>query len=673
VQDEYQIKLTSLDDYVEDMKKAVKDKELFVHKGEMRYTAIEAGFNGLLGDIYSSRVILKLMNDEAENELIAVSEPLSVFSSMTGGSYEHTLLDRAWLELLKNHAHDSLCGAAINEAHKDNPARFRAVTAIARECSRKATEELWTKLDTAKNFKEGDITITFFNTLPTTRKGVQPVILDAPCTIVDGSVIKPSDGSEPLTKAMVADKTVTYEFFDIVDEQGAEIPYVLLEKEKTEMEVERKLDSNALSYKVIRNRLLLDVDIPAFGYKTYAFRPRVRKYVTHPEPGKDRALIAQPDGILENEFIKVKINHNGTFDYTDKQTNRTVQTMHYFSDEGSVGNAHIRKEPLRNYTVTSLANSAALSLVENNSLRATWRIDIVLQIPAEVDLQSRNRSQYLVDLPVTTYLTLRKGAEYLEIKTRVDNSAHDHRLRVMFPTDIKTDFVDSDGPFDVLRRNIQWYVTGDNMEKNYPAQPMGDFVSLSDGKQGVSFFSKGLREYEAVDDKRRTLAITLLRCHRAYMLATTGLMTPEEYAAQDGQHSPGVTEFEYAVCLHKGNWKQGGIAQISRRFKVPQKIIQGVPKPGTLPDSNSFLNITPAEHIRFSALYRDEGTKGYVLRLWNSHNEPLTATIESPFEFKSITKISMDGERKEKELAQDGNTWLLPLRKAEISTLLLQK
>jgi mannosylglycerate hydrolase len=98
----------------------------------MRYTTIEAGYNGLLGATQFVASKSKLMNDLAQRELINIAEPLSAISAMLGGSYENNLLNRACLYLLKNHAHDSICGAAIDAAHPDNPFRFRATTAIAK-------------------------------------------------------------------------------------------------------------------------------------------------------------------------------------------------------------------------------------------------------------------------------------------------------------------------------------------------------------------------------------------------------------------------------------------------------------------------------------------------------------------------------------------------------------
>jgi len=673
VQDRYFLQQSSLDDYVKEIKKSISTQKLPILKGEMRYAAIEVCFNGLYGMTHSSRIPLKLMNDEAETELIDVAEPLSSLSSIIGGSYESDLLDRAWLELLKNHAHDSICGAAIDEAHKDNPTRFRAVCSIARECSRKACEEIWTKLDTASTFNEGDITITFFNTLPIPRDGVQKVIIDVPNITCGDMIIEPCSGAGPIRDGLDPDQMITYQQFDIIDEAGQTVEYELLEKEIVDIEVERKLDSNAAAYKnMLRNRILMNVSIPPFGYRTYVLRPCKRRYVFNPQPGPDRKLIAQPDGILENEFLKISINQNGTFDITNKQSKKQIKGMHYFCDNGSIGIAHLDKTPLRDYTVTSLCNPAVLTLLENNTLQATWRIDLELTVPAEADLDGRNRFNKLVPLPISTYLTLLKGARRIEIKTCIENVAKDHRLRVLFPTDIKTNHVHVDGPFDVIKRNIQWNITGDNAESHYATQPMKKFVSLTNGTNGITFLCKGLNEYEVMDDPRRTMAITLLRTHRAYMLANRGLKTPEEYDRQMGQHCLGSMEFEYAIYVHEGNWEDGKVIAQADDFKTPQRIIQGVPKSGSLIATNSMLSITPAEHIHFSAFYKTEKENSYILRVWNSHSAPVVGSIKTSFKPKSITKISMDEERKGEKLKKDNDVWTLPLRKAEIASLLLE-
>jgi hypothetical protein len=479
---------------------------------------------------------------------------------------------------------------------------------------------------------------------------------------------------EPINRQSIEgfdpDKMVTYDYFDIVDEKGSKIPNKLLEREKTQIEVERRLDSNAATYDIIRNRVLIKVDIPAMGYRTYALRPRVRNYITNPQPGSDRAMIARGEGILENEKIRVAIKGNGTFDLLDKSSGKKYTEMHYFCDNGSLGGAHQNKTPMRDYTVTSLGNSAQITLLENNALRATWQIDLKMHVPASAHYDGTNRSEQKVEIPITTQLTLKKGSDRLEIKTTVCNSARDHRLRVMFPTDIKTDFAYASAPFDVVKRKIQWLVTADNMEGHYPFQPMQDFVTLSDDSAGLSFMSRGLGEYEVIDDARRTLAITLLRTHRAYMLANRGAKTPDEYARQRGQHCLETMELNYALYPHKGSWSDAQVIARAQDYKTPFRVIQGVPKQGELPATDSLVRIVPAEHVQLSAFYRNE-QGAYILRVWNSSDKPVDAMIETPVKFKSAQKISLDETRQVQELSKASNGWNLPLRKAEIATLRL--
>ena len=673
VQKGYFIKQSSLDEYVESALKEADKKKLKKIKGEMRFTGIEAGFNGLLGATHSSRTYLKLMNDESQRELINIAEPLCSINSMLGNTYEQNLLDRAWRELLKNHAHDSICGAAIDIAHKDNPSRFRATTSIARECCRKACEEIWINTDTKSKFKDGDLTLTFFNTLPIARKSVEQLVIDAPKITVGDVVIEPCTGVGPIIEGYDPDKEVSYMYFDIIDEKGKKVPYKLLEREDISIEVERKLDSNAAVYKVQRNRVLVEVDVPAFGHKTYALRPRTRKYEKNPKPKADRKLIAAQDGVLENEFIKLKINANGTFDLTDKKTKKTVEGMHYFSDNGSIGAAHINKFPMRDYTVTTLGNSALLTLVENNELRATWKVDLEMKIPASADLDGRNRSEKTVTIPITTYVSLRRGAKFLEIKTKLTNVARDHRLRVMFPTDVKTDFAYADGPFDILKRQIQWDEVAENMESYHPFKPMLNFVDLSDAKAGMAFMSKGLNEYEAMDDKRRTLAITLIRTTRHYMAANRSLFTPEEYEKHhSGQHCLGDIEFEYALYPHSGEVSLSEVFNVSQDYKVDVRVIQGIPKKGKLPCSGSFIKLAPTDKIHISAFYKADSGKNYILRLWNSSKKKTEVKLSSYFKFKSVKKVTMDEETELSEIKQKGGKWSFSAKPAEIITLLIK-
>lgn len=670
-QDEYRIVQSGVDDYVAACLDGLDTESVPVHKGEMRYTLVEAGFNGLLGSTHSSRIDLKLQNDLAQRELINVAEPLSAMSAMFGGSYEHSLLGRAWLYLLKNHAHDSICGAAIAQAHLDNPYRFRAVTDLARECSRKACEEMWAKINTAGSFADGDLTLTFFNTLPNPRKRVELVVVDSPRPNFGNFKVEACTGVGPIVEGFDPDKMLTFQYFDIVDEAGNKIPYTILDREDIDMEVERKLDSDAAVFDILRTRLLLEVELPAMGYRTYAVRPRLREYETDPKPNGERERIAGHRGTLENEFIKLKINPNGTFDLESKETGRLLAGLHAFIDDASTGNAHKHRGTLRDFEVSSLCNTTRLSLVENNAMRGTWKIDQELMVPNRAATNAKDRSQDLVPLAVSTRITLKKGSRRVELKTTLDNPARDHRLRVLFPTGVKTDFAHADSPFDVVKRCILWDDVKDNMEGFHPFQPMQRFVTVSDGADGFSFMGKGLGEYEVMDDEDRTLAVTLLRTSRVAMKANRGQMTPDEMERHNGHHILGKLECEYAITVHKGGWDTAQIPQLADDFRTPVRILQGVPTSGKLPSTLSLMEIGNPE-IQVSAFYKSEQADGYILRLWNSAASDRETSISFKVDVHSAKIVAMDEEREIAPLDCSGKTIRLGIEKSQILTLLIQ-
>ncbi|MEN6386458.1 MAG: glycoside hydrolase family 38 C-terminal domain-containing protein, partial [Phycisphaerales bacterium] len=468
------------------------------------------------------------------------------------------------------------------------------------------------------------------------------------------------------------DQMVTFQYFDIFDEDGKKIPFKILERENIDLEVERKLDSNAAVYDILRNRVLLEVDVPPMGYRTYAVRPRKPNYVFAPQPEGSRPLIALPNGILENEYLKVLINHNGTLNVLDKTSGRQVNGLHYFCDDASTGNAHKHKGTLRDFTVTGLCEKAILTLIENNALRASWKIDIEMAIPDSADINNRNRSQTKVLLKISTLITLKKGSKLVEFKTIIDNNARDHRLRVMFPTGICTNYSYADSAFDVIKRSVLWDQVGDNMEAYHPYKPMQRFVTVSDDKEGFSFIAKGLNEYEVIDDPQRTLAITLLRTSRAYMRANRGLMTPDEYARNIDKQCLGRLEFEYAICLHEGNWNKGGIHLAADAFRMPMRVIQGVPKKGPLPSTQSLFTLEPADDIQISAFYKSEEAGGYILRLWNTKDNDVKTRIKFNTDIVSVESVSLDEESKHETLKVSNAAIELIIMPFKIVTLLLK-
>lgn len=656
-----EIKQSSLDEYFDAVIKDSNDDELFVHDGELRFPAVINGFNALLGATHSSRIKLKILNQKCETLLMNHAEPLASIAAMYGWEYPTTILNNAWSFLLQNQAHDSICGAAVDQAHEDMLYRFSLAETVGQEVSSFSITHLFNKIDTASDFKPEDYTITLFNTTQFDREEVLALVIDLPDG-QQGGIVDPATG--------VGGSDTSVEYYDIIDKDGKEYEYQELSKEKVQVSVERHLDTAGIKGKFQRRKVLLKADVPAMGYKTYALRPRGPRYVELPQNGPDRPLIARPSGILENEHIKVKINSNGTFDLTHKETFKVMEGMHYFTDSGEVGSAHVSRAPQRNNIRTTLGAVADITMLESNELRGVYRIDMTLKVPVAATLDDRDRRAETTDLPLTTWLTLEKGSRHLKIKTKLSNHARDHRLQVNFPTRVKTDYVNVESAFAVEKRCVRWTETKDNFEKFFPFQPMQNFVELNDGKFGVAFLNRGLREYEVQDDSERTMSLTLLRTHRAYMTANTE-MTPEEFDQYTGLQCFGDLEAEYAIYPHTGDWDSGSVLEEAYNYKVDIKALQGVAKSGELPCAGSFFKITPANKIMLSAIKQAESGQGYILRVWNNSSDEVAAKIGFTVPVKSAKRLKLD-ETELEEVKLSKNEISFKIAAHKIETLLLQ-
>jgi len=650
---------SSLDEYMDAIVNENKDKELPLHKGELRYTTVEHGsFNALLAATHSSRIKLKLFNEKVETNLICLAEPLAALAAFYGKEYPRANLNRTWESLLKNHAHDSICGAAVDLAHEDMLYNFSVANTVAEEIAGRSVISLYKRINTAKHFKRTDHIVTVFNTLGMPRTGVVPVVIDLP---------KESRGGE---KEIGVDGANTGDvFYDIVDSQGRAIEYAELSCEPIKIGVERELDCKAIKFPADRRRILIKAEIPAMGYNTYALRKRKPNYIPHPRIGPDRPLIARENGVLENEHLKATIHANGTFSLYHRETGRLMDNLHYFTDSGETGSAHISNQPQRNPIMTSHGNAAKITMVETNLLRGIYQIELTLQVPAAATLDGRDRLRQTVEIPIKYWLTLEKECPYLKIKTRIRNEARDHKLCVNFPSGVKTDWATVESVFAVEKRCIRWTQTGDNFEPCMPFQPMQNFVDLNDNQIGLGVLNKGLREYEIKDDADRTIAVTLLRTQRAYMTANQD-MTPEEFDKYTGLHSFGDFEYHYALYPHIGDWDDGQVLQAAYQFKVDVKAIQGVSMEGELPCTNSFIAVAPADRVMVSSLKMAENGHGFILRLWNTTPANLAVTIDTTLPVSSVQGLRLD-ETPLSPVSFDNGRIVLEIGPHKIVTLLL--
>ena len=138
-QSEIRLRFGSFEDYLAALRASTEQAPLPVFSGDL----LGQADHPLLRNVLSSRVDLKILNHRAQSLLTRVVEPLAAWAHENGlPAIEPALLQTAWDALLKNHAHDDICGCSVDDVHLDDVQRFREVLAVGQEMVTRQIEHL---------------------------------------------------------------------------------------------------------------------------------------------------------------------------------------------------------------------------------------------------------------------------------------------------------------------------------------------------------------------------------------------------------------------------------------------------------------------------------------------------------------------------------------------------
>ena len=601
---------SNLPDYLNDLKSSLKEygTKLEVITGEMRRPTREGIHNSLMGHVMSSRIYLKLQNEQSQTSLAKWAEPMAGVASLLGFSYPKPYLDLAWKYLLQNHAHDCICGCSVDPVHETMEYRFKQSKIISDELTQRVFWQIVPEIDRSK-LGEKDMAITVFNPLPFARSEVMTLGVDFPIEWHTGNVA-------------------------IYDLDGKEIPNQISERGGVAPEMLQPLNAQVCPH---MDRYMLRVpvsDVPAVGYTTLVAKPIF--------DGSKRNLgsMVPAPNTMENDNLRVQINDNGTLDVTDKKQGRTYSGLHFFEDGGDMGNAWNYYAPSRDQVITSLGCPVKIALIEDGPILAQYRITYKLELPErmtppkprqiaeEAKLHHAMRSSDTVEFVIQSDIILTKDAWRVDIVTRIENNARDHRLRVMFPSGVANATESAaESQFDVYNRPIKLPDTTGWKEQAYAEHPQLGFVDVSDGKVGLAVINQGIPEYAVIDDEPRTIAVTLFRA--------TPRSIGEDYSMEGAQVLRPLT-FRYSICPHAGTWEDAGVFEQSLMHNVSMKAAQS-PRysKGKLSQKTSFLSISPSA-IVMSALKKADKSDALILRLYNPTSKEIDAKIAG--QYKPIKK-----------------------------------
>ena len=631
--DDIEFKMGSLQEYFTELEKRIDRSQVPVVEGELRDgEPCLASANAL-----ATRIHIKQLNKRAENVMIRRTEPLAAALAALGGGFPEGFFKRGWEYLLKAHPHDSINGVTQDKTVDDNIYRLNQAIEISETIYEDSIATLLKRLELSA-FDQEDQLLLLHNSQPRPVSEVIKIVVDTP-----------------------QEKSVWA--IGVEDTDGTKLGVQQISRDE-HIQAVHDIEARPWPFSVDRHFVYLETgEIPAGGYKVVKVThesnywreeqwwPAMRK-----SAGAD---IGESAHRLENEFLKVEVNPDGTFDLTDKNTGRVIKDMHTFEDEGDTGDYWAYYAPYNNQTISSRGFHSRIWLEDNGPLSATIGIETIMQIPAkaeydEVKFQGYGkRSQDLVDLKIISKITLNKGDKHLKVKTSIDNKAKDHRVRLLIPTDVQAEFSDAAGHFTVDRRGAVHEKDADG--KFYPEmalRPMAEFCSVSDGDKGLSVLNNCLTEFQLMQDERGTLALTLLRAIRNRICTESRVSS--EFPEKLGSQMLQTVEYEYAIYPHKGDWIEGKVYAEADKLNAKVEPVQiSMNKGGDLPIAASHYAIDN-DAVVMTAFKKAEDRESIILRLHNPTNEDQTVAISTGLPFKQAWLNNLNEERGEALEFADG-------------------
>ena len=323
---------------------------------------------------------------------------------------------------------------------------------------------------------------------------------------------------------------------------------------------------------------------------------------------------------MENEHLIVKIEDNGSLTIKDKSSGEVIEGCHVFSDGGDCGDEYNYCPPTRDAIINSSSLKADVYLLYDGPVLCRYKIVLKLPVPAELTPDRAARSGEIKELTIQSYVQLAKDSKRVDVLTKVDNIAKDHRLQVLFPAS-NAEFSLAGSPFYAVKRPVHRHFIQGRQEEQRPEGPQLGFVHAG----GLTIASNGLTEYAL---ENNTIALTLLRC--------VGWLNRNDIKTRWRQIGPtvptpdaqclGKHRFSYSIIPQKGTVRENEINCVAQEHNIPLETVQIGKQNGPLPSKLSFISIEP-DSLVLSALKKAENDDALILRFYNVTGEMVLGKV----------------------------------------------
>ncbi|MDY3280464.1 MAG: glycoside hydrolase family 38 C-terminal domain-containing protein [Eubacteriales bacterium] len=542
---------------------------------------IDHELNAIFTGCYSTQSRIKLANRRAEAALTDAGRMSVLSHFVLGTAFRRDVFSSAWRDVLFTHFHDILTGSCVQESREYAMGLLAKSIAHAQSEQSKAYQALSQAVDTsafpcddciARTRSEGagvGFGIASYAGVPNPERGAGKTRV---YTVFNPAPVPRKE----LVELTVWDYSGNYDRLEVVDHEGRQVPFQLLDREPVSYWAHRYC------------RVLIAADVPALGHAVYALREKeCTAYPTHLLYA-EREEQPLGDVVLENSRIRASFDTGSGMIHSivDKRTGAEM-----------------------------LAAPAGLYLVRTQNPGMTaWRIGRYLGMEAVTDTQT---------------VTVDKGA----LRQSVSFKQH-----VMHSTVDYTVSLDADADHLSLDLRVDWHEVMQNqsfipvLSFRVPLKAGGEEI-VCDVPAGVA--ARAARQIDVpalttawAKASGETLALTS-DCKYGYRLADDVLSVTLINTAGDPDPYPerGIHAIKLFLSLTDG--QPAVLKNKAETLIRPMVAVPTASHPGSLPARGSMMGFA-AEHSVMTALdVAADGT--LVLRCFEDAGEADTVVITPPF------------------------------------------
>lgn len=618
------------------------------------------------------------------------------------------ILREAWRILMECYPHDSICGCSIDQVHDEMRPRFDQAEQIGEELTRQSLSALAGAVNTAYPMRgaKSDAAIVVFNPSSRGRTDIVSVEIALPPGVSDFEIVDDAGGVLPHQSAsgksadLINVRLRREELGGMLamvnqgragnlavrdlrfEREGSTLHIAAIFAEDAEPNLkvwesglrtmEEYLKDTDLEFFHIDARSpesakirFAATDVAGMGWRIFHVRAKDSKPVEIKVTPIMRLLApalqtpfvqkllrrrseekCKPPYVIENESLSVELNTgDGTLAVTDKTTGKVWRGLNRFVDGGDRGDTYNFCPP-QNDSRQEASGPQDVSILRG-PVQQRLSARLVLRIPAGLSDDRKARSHEMLDIPITTTITLTRGVPRVDIHTRVDNRARDHRLRVHFaaPFDVQSAYYD--GHFEIVERPLgvppfdeAW------IEEPRPEVPQRAFTYIADGADRLTVANRGLPEVEVLHRSEggphAEIALTLLRC--------VGWLARDDFPSRHGPagpfietpkaQMPGEWGFDYSIILSQD---ASASAQQARNYQAPLRASVEAIHTGNLPASGAFIQADTPSFI-FTTAKKAEDRRGWIVRGYNVGSEQVSVRLKAWRRFDRVEQVNLAEE-----------------------------